>query len=708
MIRQTLFATAIVTFIFAGLAAKTAHGEPNAHPPGSSYTMPHNYFGAHLLVNDGADGTRGDKHLRWARHLVGRWGHAKTLIADIDKNKRGPWQGWVDYINKCYELELIPFMRLGGQYRGDGWIKPEADAPGDYTSMAQAVKRVVEGFPRSDMCPLYIEIWNEPNLSVEWTGKPVVKEYADFCVQVSAAIRSIGDDRIKILNGGLALSPEWAHKLCEANPKFIDSFDVWSCHPYPMNRPPWFNLHDKTVPPDSELAIDSYVLEVQALAERGRKDVKVMITETGWTLGNSAYALGEGHPIVDEHNRADYAVRALRDFWPRWPEIVAVFPFEFCNQGWEAYDWVYRESGINPDGSPTKPHYQYTCVAALAKPTDTTGAINGTIKVVGLGVRLMGVEVTGAGQAFTTDSMGNFFLAKIEPDSYTVKINKPGFKSAKQRVEVVAGKDAIINLALEATTRGSITGTVLRGDTDKPLEGVTVTLMPGEIKATTNDHGMYRLDDQIPATYELKAELEGHYVYETTGVRVGANATTKHSFALGHRPEGLPTELMINNTSMEAGGGGGGKEWIALGFEPLLIDQKVMNVPPASISEAEAHTGQKSQCMKMLKPETVIRQITHYGTAKVGTRYTGGVWVKVDCPTGSAAWVSFDFTKDSGELVKRVGPARKLSGKMGWRWVRFHGVAPEGSRRLSLNLHTQGQAGVAYFDDAFVGEEKAN
>ncbi|MDM8006953.1 MAG: carboxypeptidase regulatory-like domain-containing protein [Phycisphaerae bacterium] len=675
-----------------------------AAPPGSSYALPNNFYGAHLLVGDGANGTKGDKHLRWARYLVGRWGYAKTLLADIDKNTRQPPQGWIDYVNKCYQLELIPVLRLGGHYGGGGWRKPEADAPGDYTSIAQAVKRVVAGLPRTDMCPLYIEVWNEPNLAVEWSGRPSPQEYADFFVAVAKAIRSIGDSRIKILNGGLATSPEWAEKLCKANPEFIKSFDLWSCHPYPMNRPPSLNHHDKTVKPGSDLTIDSYLLELAKLRDFGRNDVRVMITETGWNLGNAVYTKSEGHPIIDEYNRADYAMRAFRDHYPNWPELVAAFPFEFSNEGWQQFDYVYPESGINPDGSPTKPHYQYTVVAALAKPTDVTGAISGTVTVAGLGVRLDGAEVSIGRKPFASDPMGNYFFGKLKPGSYDLSIGKPGFKAVKQKVRVAAAKNSVADVALEATVKTTLSGVVSSGDDDKPVTDAVITLQPGDRQAKTDQNGRYVLKDVIPARYRLLATAKGRYQYEAADVRISSEQENRHDLRLGQRAELPPGENMLNNASMEAGGGGGGKEWIALGFEPLKVDGDVMRSNPGGVSDKTAHTGRLSQSMRVSPKETVIRQITHYNTARVGTKYFAGMWIKTDCPDDEgAAWITFDATDNGGGVVGHLGPSRKVTGRSGWTWVSLEGPAPKGSERLSLNLHTQGKVGVAYFDDAFVG-----
>ena len=691
-------------FVICVEAAESAPRAGSPPPPGSSYALPRNFYGAHLLVGDGADGTRGDKHLRWARYLLGRWGHAKTLLGGIDKHADGPRPEWIDYVNKCYELELIPFLRLAGHMAGPNWVKPEADAPGDYTSIAQAVKRVVEGLPRSDLCPLYIEVWNEPNCDIEWSGKTNPAEYAAFFVHVAKAIRSIGDARIKILNGGLATGPEWTRMLCEAEPDFIRMFDYWSCHPYPMNRPPSLNLHDKTVPPDSDLAIDSYLLELDVLRKSGRGNVEVMITETGWDLGNAVYSDGERYPIINEYNRADYIMRAFRDCWPKWSEIVAVFPFEFCSKGWGRFDWVYPASGINPDGSPTKPHYQYTVVAALAKPTDTAGAINGTLIVGELGVRLEGADVTAGGKSFVSDPMGNYFLARLEPGPYTVKISKTGFRPAERKVKVTAGKNTVVDVELGANKRATLTGTVRSGDDGERLSGVTVTLEPGDVTTRTDRNGEYVLKDCIPARYKLCATADGRYRYEVANVGVDVSETNRHDFKLGQRAD-LPGENVAKNAGMEAGGGGGGKDWIALGFEPLVIDPDVMREPPGRMTEGVAHTGRLSQSMQLFEKETVIRQITHYNTVEPSKRYAGGIWIKTSCQGRDAgAWITFDATDNGGAALGRIGPSRKITGRSNWTWVSLEGIAPEGSKRLSLNLHTQGTRGVAYFDDAFIGE----
>ena len=106
--------------------------------------------------------------------------------------------------------------------------------------------------------------------------------------------------------------------------------------------------------------------------------------------------------------------------------------------------------------------------------------------------------------------------------------------------------------------------------------------------------------------------------------------------------------------------------------------------------------------------EVVIRQITHYGTVEPGKRYAGGMWVKTDCSNReSGGWITLDMTNNAGVVIERLEPKAKVLGRSDkWVWIELEGVAPEGSQRLSLNLHTQGDSGYAYFDDVYIGPAK--
>ena len=321
------------------------------------------FYGMHTFIQDRCEGAYIGYQLDSVRQLMGDYAFAKQLFYRLTADTPGPESCWVDFVNACYDRELIPIVRLQGLYGGPNWIKPPASTPGDYSEIAQAYARVVAGLPRRGDRPLYVEIWNEPNLDIEWSGQANPIEYAEFLVDVAAALRGLGDPRIVILNGGLSPGGNYNNlafiDAMATVPGALDAFDVWSAHPYPGNHPPEYNIHDDTAPLYPDLTIDSYLLELNRLAAHGRVNVPVLLTETGYALGQNNFGF-QGYPPIDEGNRADNISRALRDYWSRWPEILGVCPFELVDPygNWVVWDWLH------PDG---RSHQQYDAVRALEK-----------------------------------------------------------------------------------------------------------------------------------------------------------------------------------------------------------------------------------------------------------------------------------------------------------------------------------------------------
>ncbi len=687
--------------VFLGGRAFPAPGPQGRDSAAGS--VPKNIYGAHLLV-DSLEGS-GEAQLLWVKKLVGRRGHVKTLFMNVTADTDGPRPGWVAFLNRCYDEELIPVVRLAGVYREGGWVKPEADAPGDYHSMAAAVKRVVEGLPRRDGFPLYVEIWNEPNLSVEWSGEPNAAEYAAFFVQAAAALREIGDPRIVILNGALATSAGFTEELCRAEPAFVDSFDVWASHPYPMNHPPEVNIHDGTAGDSPEHTIDSYLLELEVLEKHGRADVPVMITETGYDLGNDVFR-GEGHPIIDEANRADYIARAFRDFWSQWDEIVAVLPFVFMGENWERFEWVYPDSGTDQDGFPTRPHRQYTAVAALAKPTDSTGAVSGRVILDPLGVPVENVWVRGGIQGPVvsydinmTDALGAFYLGGLQPGRCVITFSGDGLAGGRTEVRIEAGRNAVVEMPMRALALGTLHGVVRDALGGQGVFGVSVRFDPpveGEI--VTDPRGRFRGVRLQPVAYTIELSRPGYRTLRVPGIVVPGRGEREIRLAIAPRCE-PPWPNLLGNPGFEEGVGGGGRQGIGLRFEPTATGEYEV-VPGAAFS------GLRGQLIRAGDREVVVRQITHYGTAKVGARYAASVWCRADSLSGEGAALSMDFTRDSGEVVERVGPTERVRGSTGkWRRLRLEGTAPEGARRISVNLMVGKGKGTACFDDVYLGVE---
>ncbi|HUW94658.1 MAG TPA: hypothetical protein VMW58_02635 [Anaerolineae bacterium] len=333
----------------------------------SSFTVPEavgvfdNHYGIHTFVQDLCLESYVDFQLDKALSLVGVGGHVTQLLYPVTVSTTGPNACWVHFVEAAYDRTLVPIVRLQGEWGGDFWLKPEPDSPGNYDTIAQAYKRVVEGLPRRDGHTLYVQIWNEPDVTLEWSGEPRASEYGHFFVDVAQAIHSIGDPRIKVLNGALTPGNAAFTRQLIAVPGFTQSFDLWASHCYPFNHPPSYNIHNGTAR-YPQYAIDCYLLELSALAMYGgRGGVEVMLTETGYRLYDHTFRF-EGYSAITEANRAYYMKIAFRDFWSAWPEVIGATPFELVDPygTWREWDWLHPGTDV--------PHEQYTVVKAVPKP----------------------------------------------------------------------------------------------------------------------------------------------------------------------------------------------------------------------------------------------------------------------------------------------------------------------------------------------------
>ncbi len=336
-------------------------------------------FGMHTLIQDRCDNSYIDFQLDHVLEVAGPGAYVTQLLYPITEQSSGPQPCWVYFVNGAYDRGLTPILRLGGQWTSSYWLKPLPDSSGHYTGTAEAARRVVAGLPRREGRFLFVEVWNEPNLDIEWSGKANPSEYGHFLVDVAAAIRSLGDPRIVILNAALAPGGNYNNldyiDALAGVPGALQSFDVWASHSYPANHPPQYNIHDGTAS-YRDMTIDSYLLELQRLAAHGRQGPRVLVTETGYALGDGTYGF-EGYPAIDEQSRADYVSRAFRDYWSRWPELLGVCPFELGDPfgTWQHWDWLYLDGTHHP---------QYDAVRDLPKPAAVTapGVLTITFRAV--------------------------------------------------------------------------------------------------------------------------------------------------------------------------------------------------------------------------------------------------------------------------------------------------------------------------------------
>ncbi len=115
------------------------------------------------------------------------------------------------------------------------------------------------------------QIWNEPNLKVYWGGRANQVEYTAMLKATSQAIRAV-DPKAEIVTGGLPESKQgipvdsYIDLMTKAGAK--GSFDTLAIHPYSENVGG---------------VMESLQLARDALDDAGQDNVKLWITEVGWS-----------------------------------------------------------------------------------------------------------------------------------------------------------------------------------------------------------------------------------------------------------------------------------------------------------------------------------------------------------------------------------------------------------------------------------------
>lgn len=662
-------------------------------------SLPNNPYGAHLFITDAMSPDMIEKHTTWARTLVGERGYCKLFLYPVTvegaPETAARMEGWKRAVQTCYDKHMIPILRIGGEMKNGIWQKPA-----DFSKTAQAIKSVIAQLPKNDDYPMIVEVFNEPNLHIEWSGKTEPAEYARFFVEASKAIRSLHDPRVRIANGALSPGGDYNNvtfvtDVCNEVPEFAQAFDIWASHCYPGYAPE-LNMHDGTMPPGS-YTLDLYLDELKQLEKFGRKDVKVIITETAYSLGSDG-----------EDARADKMMRAFRDYWSKWPEVLAVTPYEFSSPwgGNDGVDWVYVDSGTTPEGLPTRVHAQYTAVYNLAKPTDSTGAISGKVTESDFKGPLAGASVTlepGGAQA-TTDGAGNYFFPRLKPGDYAVSAKKEHYESSPEtKLQVQPGANSVADFSLATTSKVTVRGAVRDSLSGLPVQGVTVTTSPGGFRATTDDKGQYVLVGIPPSTYSLRSEKDGYYPFEIEGINVVPDETKRIDWqtAPGVLPE---AKHLIGPGDLE---GSKGQEvatgWVCTaGKAPagvLGVDRDVL------------YTGQSCQRITPNGSKAnSIWSISNYNVPRTGKRYRIRVWCKTENAHGQVRAIG-RFLSNAMESSGEFYTEPVLSGTNGWTLLSGSGTAPEfgnlkeKSGRLQVLLEADLTQGTAWFDRVWVCED---
>ncbi|MCX7002185.1 MAG: carboxypeptidase-like regulatory domain-containing protein [bacterium] len=686
------------------VAARALLAVPSATPAFTSpYPWPNNPFGTHLMIIDEMTDARIKEHLQWTLHCTDNNGYVKLFMYPITLERKHAEESWKTFIRRARALRLIPILRIGGVLN-----TPYQPGPhGDYREIAAKLAQIINELPKDPHIPLYIELGNEPNLRLENGGAmPDPAAYARFVVSASKALRALGRPDIRIANGALAPGGDYnnikfVEAMCRAVPEFIDALDVWASHPYPANTPPEYNLHNGNAPVPQD-CIDAYLLELAVLAQYTNRAFQVILTETGYAVGNQSLPQ---FPIVDELNRPDLEFRAFRDYWSQWPEVLAVTPFSLCgiHGGWEQYDWIEPTSGTAADGLPTQPKSCYTWVRQLAKPGTPWGTLSGKVTARETGLPIEGIVVTLAGHGQqTTEINGNYLFTRVEPGVDEVRIAQAGFAAAgRKAVRVNAGSNSVVNLALVCLRKGKLAGRVL--DTaGRPLAGAVVVIDTLKRSAITGTNGTWAFQNLPPGRYDLKAERKGFYTHDVRRFALKMGQTATLNFNLG---PGLcePDKPYLRNPGFESTAYG------VKDARPLKWDVTEGTAGAVHCDDAVRYAGFSAVRIDGTSKRTALGQWSDYSAIQQGRTVRFQVWCRTRGVT-KQAFLRAKFMTNAG-VLKHEAVSQPTTGDQDWRLLTLDVVAPafeDGTGRAGLEVVLDSPRGSAWFDEAHLWEVPTN
>lgn len=234
------------------------------------------------------------------------------------------------------------------------WARPSTDdikafdkgPPQDFNNYANFVAAITSRYKGKIH---HFQVWNEPNLTGEWGGKPISPEQYGLLLKYTSEKVKAVDPTALIVTAGLAQTTENGVKTNNLNElDFIERlyqsgaapyFDILSVMDYGLGDSP----QDRRVSPD-RTNFSRLLLAREVMVRNGDAQKPIWVSEYGWL---SLPPDWQGRPgswgkSVNEETQARWTVEGLERMRREWPWVTAVFVW--------AFRWVERpeETGADP------------------------------------------------------------------------------------------------------------------------------------------------------------------------------------------------------------------------------------------------------------------------------------------------------------------------------------------------------------------------
>lgn len=307
-----------------------------------------NPYGANFFLHLEAEQWKIDKTLQMAGEAGLGWVKQQFPWENLEMSSGRFWDDrynvstWdkFDYIvNTAAKNGLQVIARLD---RPPDWAREPnttpLSPPKDFAAYGRFVAEVAKHFKGRVR---YYQIWNEPNLTEEWGGKPVdPKAYVELLRVACQAIKKV-DPNAYVLSAPLAQTVE-NNPAHLSDVAFLEAmynngarqyFDILFANAYGFSLPP------EDAPDPAKLNFSRVLLMRQVMERNGDGAKPVWFNEFGWNASPAdlpAERLLWGR--VTEQQQAEYTARAIQMARRDWP-WAGVFNVWFFRQTGQQYQW---------------------------------------------------------------------------------------------------------------------------------------------------------------------------------------------------------------------------------------------------------------------------------------------------------------------------------------------------------------------------------
>jgi len=353
-----------------------------AQAPGSVYPrreIPNtdvNPFGANFFLEREVEAWKREETVRMAREAGIGWAKQQFIWAEIEPQPgRFRWEKYDAILELCenYGLQLV--ARLDG---APAWSRPEGSMPGrppdDFNLYGEFVYRFVERYRGRVR---YIQIWNEPNLFVEWGNRPVDPAgYVDL-LRIAYQRAKEADPNVYVLSAPLAITlgephPEPGKWRAMNDLQYLEEmyaagagsyFDILSANAFGMDFPP-----DAPSSP-GELNFARVLLQREIMERFGDTNKPVWFNEYGWNAAPESFAKESLiWKRVTEEQQAVFTIQGIeyaRQNWP-WAGVFHIWYFrQVGNIGPEDPGYYFRM--VDVDFTPRRVYFAVKDRAAQVK-----------------------------------------------------------------------------------------------------------------------------------------------------------------------------------------------------------------------------------------------------------------------------------------------------------------------------------------------------